>query len=1105
MSSSKLQALADRWAIAKAAERANAQSYIIELCDALAIERPRPAGSGYEFELPIKVVNRDGTESSNFVDCYKEGCFVLEAKDAEDGRSTDVLLRKAYGQARTYAAHVPGGSPPPYILVLDVGKTLLVWDRWNGSFGGYGAARRIDLTALARNADAAALLRDVWTNPAARDPRSYAQAVTRDIAAHLAELAASLERRDFGQERVARFLMRCVFTMFAEDVALLPDEPFRRILDEVALANPEEFAGAAEELWRAMDEGRRFGFRKLLRFNGHFFKDAEALPLTRADLATLLEAAKADWSKVEPSIFGTLLTRALDPEERHRLGAEYTPPEFIERLVRPTVEEPIRERWTAVQAEVLQLRESKKAADKKRAIARVRQFHEWLRGLRFLDPACGSGNFLYVTMHTVKRIEVEVLNELADLTGALELRYQEVDPSQFWGIEVKPWAREIAELTLWIGFHQFWRQHHAVQPEEPLLRDTGTLENRDAILAWDGIRHDVRRDRPDPTPRVRDHITGDMVPDPAARLPYLEHLAARPAAWPNADFIIGNPPYLGAQRHREVFGDGYVEALRAAYPDVPDGADLVMYWWFRAAQAVASGQTIRAGLITTNSIVQTQNRSVVSAASDRGARVTWAIPDHVWYEGGDGAEVRVAMTVVAKEPARATLVTVERVERVRGHVPILSTTEVPSLNPDLTAFADVATASTVPLRSNAGLAFRGVYAMGDGFFLDGEEARELLAMDPRHSQVIRRIRNGKDLTARPRDVFLIDFALMSEEEAREYPVVFDLVRARVKPVRDANAMPARRNYWWRLGSPGREVREATRGLERYIVTAMTAKHRTFHFVSADMLPDQGVVAIASDDAYVLGVLSSRFHRLWALAAGGRMGVRHTPRYNNAVCFTPYPFPDASVALRREVAQIAEAIERHRSAAMLREDSITVMRMYDAIAAVAQNAPLNATLRRVYQLAACATLAEMHSRLDALVADCYGWPQELQDSQVLEQLVNLHDERAQEEANGRVRWLRPEVQTGLYRVDDVPAGFDLESELDQPGHSATVRAWPADVVDQITELRRLAGEGPLTVDGAVSRFVGAPRTLVVRHLETLAILGELRPHGQGRYSAARAAA
>lgn len=312
-----LRALVEVWANAKARERANYQLYIGALCSAIGVEGPRPAGSGYEYELPVQVINREGKESTNFVDLFKRDHFVLEAKDKEPGRSDELMLRKAYGQARNYVTHLPG-TTPPYVLVLDVAKTLIVWDRWEGGFGGFAAGRRIDLPTLHERTADIALLQDIWQQPQVRNPRVRAQAVTEKIAGKLAWLAASLERRGYDQERVSRFLMRCVFTMFAEDVYLLQDEPFRRLVDEVALPNPAEFAPAVEDLWRAMDAGKRFGFRKLLRFNGHFFKDVEALPLTKQDLSTLLEAAVADWSDVEPSIFGTLLTRALDPKERHR-------------------------------------------------------------------------------------------------------------------------------------------------------------------------------------------------------------------------------------------------------------------------------------------------------------------------------------------------------------------------------------------------------------------------------------------------------------------------------------------------------------------------------------------------------------------------------------------------------------------------------------------------------------------------------------------------------------------------------------------------------------------------------------------------------------------
>jgi hypothetical protein len=340
---SPLVALAERWASAQAAERANFQSYLIELCEALGVARPGPAGSGYQFELPVKVITRDGVETTNFIDCYRRDFFGIEAKDEEPGKSAELLLRRAFGQVRNYVTYAPGGLPP-FIMVMDVAKTLLIWDRWSGNYGDWHAGRRIDLRRLHDTADDADFLRSIWTDPHSLDPRARAQAVTTEVAGHLANLARSLEGEGYDQERVARFIMRCVFTMFAEDIGLLPGEPFRQVLER-CVDDPQAFPEQATDLWKAMDAGGRFEYKKLLCFNGHFFHDAEALPLSTTALITLGLAAASDWQHVEPAIFGTLLTRALDPKERHRLGAEFTPREFVERVVRPTVEEPIRERW----------------------------------------------------------------------------------------------------------------------------------------------------------------------------------------------------------------------------------------------------------------------------------------------------------------------------------------------------------------------------------------------------------------------------------------------------------------------------------------------------------------------------------------------------------------------------------------------------------------------------------------------------------------------------------------------------------------------------------------------------------------------------------------
>lgn len=1099
-STTALRQLADRWAGAKPHERGSAQLYLSQFCEALGVPGPGVPGSGYEFELTIDAITVEGKESKNFIDLWKAGHYALEAKDAAKGGSNDLLLRRAFGQVRNYVAHTPG-DPPPYLMVLDVARTLILWDRWSGSYGGYAAGRRIDLPTLHERPDDIALLRDVWENPKARDPHARAQAVTTDLAGRLARLAASLEARGFAQERVARFLMRVVFSCFAEDIGLLPQEAFRHTVAEAGLkGTPGQFTDAVSALWRAMDQGGLFGFLRLLQFNGHFFRDAEALPLTREDLVLLEEAARADWSKVEPSIFGTLLVRALDPAERHRLGAEYTPRSFIERLVRPTVEEPLRERWTAVQAEVLQLRETGKKKDRERALEALTGFHASLRSLRFLDPACGSGNFLYVTMHMVKRLELEVLREIELTQGQAALRFEEVGPWQFYGIEVKPWAREIAELVLWIGFHQFWREHHSVQPAEPILRDTGTLECRDAVLAWDEIRHDPTRDRPDPTPRQRHPVTGEMVPDPATVLRYDEYRGARPAPWPEADFIVGNPPYLGEKRQREVFGDGYVDALRAAYGELCDSADYVTYWWYRAAQLVAEGRVQRAGLITTNSITQAKNRVVIEAAAAAGARVAWAVPDHVWYDGADGAEVRVAMTVVAKDPPFARLVTVEKIDRVRGDVRVLAEVRVPTLNADLTVHADVASTARVPLLANAGLSYQGVKRGGDGFIVDDDEARVLLARDPALAAVLRPYRNGKDLTARPRGVWVIDFGLMSEDEARAYPVLFDRVRDRVLPERAANARESYARYWWRFLEPRRELRVALAGLTRYIVTSEVSKHPIFAFFDSSIVADGSLVCIASDDPTVFGVLSSSIHAAWAHAAGGRMGVRHTPRYSKGSCFDAFPFPAATPEQRAQIGAAAMRIVQHREAALARDESVTLMKLYDVLAALDAGTPLTEAQRRIHELGACGTLRDLHRALDTTVASAYGWTWPEPSSLVLERLVVLHDARVIAEHQLDVAWLRPDFQRPRAR-EDAPVLVVGTGDAPADAPERVALAWPSDAVGQITALRALLTEDTLSVAEATRRFRGARADLVARHVETLAILGEVREVSDGRYAVA----
>ncbi|HEY9420009.1 MAG TPA: DNA methyltransferase, partial [Thermoanaerobaculia bacterium] len=653
-----------RWSESGDAERANKDSFLTELCDVLGVERPHPktgdaARDLYVFEKDVPRTRAGGT-SIGRVDLYKHGCFLLEAKQGaatgpkrRDSPAWNQMMSAAHGQALGYAAHL--NTPPPFLLVCDIGYCLDVYASFDGT-GFYrafpdGHRKRIFLSDLAAHAD---LLRAIWTDPQSLDPSKRTTAVTRDIAEQIAALARALEAAGQDPERVATFLMRCLFTMFAEDIGLLPDKPFSHALENWWLPNPASFPSGVGSLWRAMDRGTDFVTGKLLRFNGGLFSTHDAPVLTKEQLILLLMAAKSDWSQVDPSIFGTLLERALNTKERHRLGAHYTPRSYVERLVKPTIEEPLRGDWDLVRAEVQQLVDLGKIEE---AQKRVLMFHQKLCRTRVLDPACGTGNFLYVTLDLFKRLESEVLALLSELGYrqiGLEMQHYRVTPEQFLGIEVKRWAKEIAELVLWIGYLQ-WQVRQpggALTVPQPVLQDFGNIECRDAVLAYD--REELLRDekgkpvtRWDGETMKISPVTGEEIPDETASVPVYRYVNPRRAEWPKADFIIGNPPYIGNKRMRLVLGDGYVEALRRAHDGVPETADYVMYWWDQAARLVRLKKARRLGLITTNSITQTFNRKVVEKHLRAGDdfSIVFAISDHPWVDSADGAAVRVAMTV----------------------------------------------------------------------------------------------------------------------------------------------------------------------------------------------------------------------------------------------------------------------------------------------------------------------------------------------------------------------------------------------------------------------------------------------------------------------------
>lgn len=1143
----KIQDFIQKWSAVKASELSTAQSFVSDLCEVLDVAKPHPtAEQDYMFERPVTFTHGDGSTSAGRIDCYKRGHFVLEAKALKTGEHTkgydDGLLR-ARTQGEGYARALPATEGrPPFVLVVDVGRVIEVYAEFSRTGATYTPfpdprSHRIALADLAKP-EVLERLRRIWTDPDSLNPARISAQVTRKVAQLLARLAKSLEsslqaqseeNQPLGQssqaqaapEIVASYLTRCLFSMFAEDVELLPAGSFQGLLQKYR-EQPAVLQKMLAILWADMDKG---GFsaalaQDVLRFNGKLFKGAGAdgysLLLTPEQIDLLIEAARANWREVEPAIFGTLLERALDPTERHALGAHYTPRAYVERLVLPTVMEPLRAQWANAQAAALVLAHEAaalqgKAAEAKLAEARaeVKKFHHHLCTIRVLDPACGSANFLYVTLEHLKRLEGEVLNQLEALghtQDQLGFEGETVTLQQLRGIELNERAAALAELVLWIGYLQWHiRTRGNAAVAEPVVHNYGNIECRDAVLAWDAqelayddagqllSRWDGRTYKTHP-------VTGEQVPDEAAQVPQWRYVGARPATWPQADFIVGNPPFIGKLRMREALGDGYVQALRSAWPEVPDSADFVMFWWHHAAAQVAAGHTRRMGLITTNSLTMVFNRRVVQAALDKGTHLEMAIPDHPWVDSANGAAVRIAMTVLAAGSGEGQVLTVTNEQTGEfGEVAVNLHEQSGLIHADLKVGANVTQAK--PLQANSKLSSAGVIPHGAGMQLTPEEAAALEPDAP-----IKPYRNGKDLTDKSRDLLVIDcYGLDSEQVRNRYPKLYQWLLDRVKPERDVNKDKDLREKWWLHRRNNEDMRRALAGLPRYIATVMTAKHRVFQFLDGAILPDQMLVVFGLDDAYSLGILSSQLHIEWALATGSTLEDR--PRYIKTACFETFPFPDEDTgltpALRERIATLAEHIDAHRKRVLAAgHQGVTLTGMYNVLAALRAGRTLTAKEKTQHTQGLVGVLRELHDELDAAVLTAYGLSADADTDAVLHRLVALNAERAREEAQGHIRWLRPSFQNpqkSLSKQELVPLNTPTQEadSVEQKTLSKEMQAqpWPATLPEQVRAVADVvaASPVPLGLEALAAHFKGRGpwKKGLPTLLHTLEALGRVR--------------
>lgn len=929
-----------KWSVGGASfainEQQGAQQYFVELCAVLGV--PTPAGDDdYVFEKGMLMLG----QRRGYADVFKRGHFAWENK--APGKSLDSAMR----QLMTYALALDN---PPLLIVSDRLR-IEVHTHFNDT------PSECHVITLAQLADPARreLLRRCFVAPESFKPTRTNRQITEAAANAFATTAARMREAGVAAEVTSHFLTQCLFCFFAEDVGLLQGRMVERLLDNL-LVTPVVLRRALESLFTTMRDGGLFGVDSIAWFNGGLFERVDVPVLSPMDVAALRNAAALDWSAVDPSILGTLFERGLDPKKRSQLGAHYTDPATIMRLVEPVVQRPLRVEWVRVKGVIAtHMTKSQRAGDAayRRANDAFVTYLEQLRAFRVLDPACGSGNFLYLALKCLKDIEHQA-NIEAEALGLQRQVDAFTSPANVHGIELNEYAAELARVTVWIGELQWRLQHGYPFKVNPVLDPLDQIECRDALLNADGSQ----------------------------------------ALWPQVSVVIGNPPFIGNKKMRDELGASYTDALRLAYADsVPNGVDLVCYWFDKALQALRGSSLGAAGLVATQSIRRGANRSVLDAIA-RDSQIFDAWPDEPWVN--EGAAVRVSLVCFGA---------VEGGVRLRG-------VEVPRITADLGGSADIDLTTAVPLPENARLAFQGASKVG-AFELPGTLARLWLSQPNPHgrpnSDVVRPWANGQTLARRAADDWIVDFGVeMSEAQACLYELPFKHVQQAVRPERERNNREAYRRLWWRHAEARSGLRAAMRGLARVIATPRVAKHRYFVWLPAVVLADTRLYVIARDDDFGFGVLSSRLHEVWSLANASMHGVGNDPTYNARSCFETFAFPHATPEQAQVIASAARQLNEVRERWLnppewtQREPEIVPLGMgvspypdrivpRDGFAvALAQR-----TLTKLYN-APPAWLVQAQHTLDAAVASAYGWADytaQLADDEIVRRLLALNAKRS----------------------------------------------------------------------------------------------------------------
>jgi type II restriction/modification system DNA methylase subunit YeeA len=963
-----------KWRAAELKERSASQSHFNDLCALLGVVDPitaDPVGEWFAFEKGASKTS--GGEG--WADVWRKGHFAWEYK----GPRKD--LDKAFSQLLQYSVALEN---PPLLIVSDMDR-IRIHTNWTNTVQEVHEFTLEDLI----DGDKREALKRAFTDPEHFKPTKTRQALTEETAREFASITQRLRDRGHEAHQVAHFVNQLVFCMFAEDVGLLPDNLFTKMLD-LCRTDAASFAEHAGTLFGAMArQNGKVGFTRIDWFNGGLFADDHALPVTRDDVDDLFKAAQRDWSQIDPSILGTLFERGLDPAKRSQLGAHYTDREKIMMIVKPVIIDPLEAEWAEGLAAMTAIIDSapKRTKDKLLTPAEKRKaeklmdeaakihsdFIERLTKFRVLDPACGSGNFLYVALRSLKDIEHRA-NLDAEALG-LPRGFPRVGPECVLGIELNPYAAELARVSVWIGEIQWMRRNGFDAAKNPILRNLDTIECRDAVLNEDGTE----------------------------------------TSWPTADVIIGNPPFLGAKVMKRSLGISETEALRSAFEGrLPGFTDLVCFWFEKARAQLEASQSYRVGFVATNSIAKNTNLPVLYRIADS-ASIFNAWADEAWVV--NGAAVRVAIICFSSKGSSANEA------RLNGN-------QVDAINPDLTTGLNV---SALPaLKQNRGAGFVGVQKSGP-FDIPGELARQWLKLPSNpngrpNSEILKPTWNGRDITTSRRDSWFIDYPRgLSEIEAALWEAPFTYLEKAPYDPDDPSSPVLRevrkgardihpRREWWTTYWPRPEVRNLLDNLRRYVVTPMTAEHRIFLWLALPTLPDNNLVIIARDDDTHFGILHSAVHEVWSTRIGNKMGVGNQRRYNREAIYDTFPFPEGltpnipaadyaadprAIAIAAAAARLNTLRENWLNPADLVVREPEVVPGYpDRILPKDEAAALELKKRTLTNLynARPAWLDNAHKALDEVVAEAYGWGEDyraglLTEDEILARLFRLNQERA----------------------------------------------------------------------------------------------------------------